>query len=621
MATFVPRHDNLVSLFADSVSRYGARPLFGTKTQGEWRWITYAEFGAIVDRCRGGLSRLGVGRGDRVAIISNNRVEWAAGAYAAYGLGAAWVPMYEAQQEREWRFIINDSGAKVVFAAKPAIAALLEAARPQLPSMQRVVCLDAPASDPHGWTALLAEGARHPTPAEPAAPSSIAAFVYTAGTTGRPKGVLLSHSNLASNVCAGLEVFPLRPSHRSLSFLPWAHSFGQTTELHTLIGAGASLAICEGIPSLLANLAEVKPSVLMAVPNIFNLIYERVRKQIAGQPAIIRRLFRLGMDAQSKVKRGEALTLGEKLALPLARRLVFRKIVGRFGGRLEFAICGGAALSREVAEFVDNLGVMVCEGYGLTETSPVVGGNTPLVRRIGSVGKPLPGVTVRVDESETGAAGEGELIVYGHNVMVGYHNLNEENAKAFTADGGLRTGDLGRVDDDGFLYVTGRLKELYKLDNGKYVAPTALENQLQLSPFILQAMVFGADKPGNVAIIVPEWPNVFEWAREKGLAATDRATLANDAKVRALLADEIRRQSSGWRGYEQIRDFFVATAEFDVANDLLTPKLSMKRRNVAARYAAELDAMTRDLPRKMVQARAGMVLPPVEITHPPIVER
>lgn len=590
--SFTPRFRTLVDLFEQSTRRHAARPLFGTKSPaGVWEWETFGEFRRDVDRARSGLAQAGVQAGDRVAVIANNRVEWAVGAYATYTLGAAWVPMYEAQQDSEWQYILGDCGAKAVFASTPAIARRLVEMKSELPALEHVWCFDEKASEPDSFKALLAAGEKQEVDVVTPEEGDIAGYIYTSGTTGKPKGVLLTHANFAYNVSAALDTFPIEPEHRSVSFLPWAHSFGQTAELHTLIGAGASMGICEGIPKLLENLAEVRPTILMAVPNIFNRIYDAVQKQMTGKPAPIRALFRAGMRAQSKLKRGEALTVGEKVALPVAKKLIFSKVLEKFGGRLQFAISGGAALSREVGEFVDNLGVLVFEGYGLTETSPVASANTPTARRAGSVGKAFPGITVKIDHEASGDEKEGEIVVYGHNVMKGYYNLPEENERVFTPDGGFRTGDLGYIDADGFIFVTGRIKELYKLENGKYVAPAALEAKLELSPYIGRTMVFGANKPYNVAIIVPDFVSLGEYAQAEGIASSDPAALVRNEKVLALFRKEIDAQSAGFKGYETVRKFHLAAEEFTVENDLLTPKLSMKRRNVVKRYQDALDAM------------------------------
>ena len=591
MPNLDPRLRDLVSLLADAVQRHGARPLLGEKRGGRWTWITYAEFARKVDACRAGLAGLGVRGGDRVAVISGNSVSWAVVAYASFGLGASYVPMYEAQQESERQYMLQNSEARVCFASTPAIARRVAELKPSLPALEHLVCFEAPESEEGSFAALLAAGARSPQPARVPDPTQIAGIIYTSGTTGRPKGVVLSHSNLACNVAAGLAVFHLEPDDRSLAFLPWAHLYGQTVELHTIIGAGASTALCEGLPHLMDNLLEVRPTLLVAVPAIFNRIYAGVRRKMAESPAPARKLFEAGLRALSKRRQGKDLSPAERVVLALARRLIVSRILARFGGRLRFAVSAGAALSQEVAEFVDSLGVLVCEGYGLTETSPGASLNTPTDRRLGSCGKPIPGVTITLDESAGTEPGEGEIIVRGHNVMQGYYKLEEETAKVLLPDGSFRTGDLGRIDADGYVYVTGRVKELYKLDNGRYVAPALLEEKLQLSPYVSQAMVHGANRPFNTAIIVPDRAALRTWAEAQGIDTFNPARLVEDPRTRALLRREIDRQSGGFKAFERIHDFVFASEEFTVANDLLTPKLSMKRRNVLRRYQRELEAL------------------------------
>jgi long-chain acyl-CoA synthetase len=323
---------------------------------------------------------------------------------------------------------------------------------------------------------------------------------------------------------------------------------------------------------------------LFAVPRIWNRIYDGVQKQIAGKPRLIQTIFAQGMEARSRLKRGEPLTLGQKLSLPIAEKLVFSKIVGRFGGRLKFAFSGAAALSREVAEFIDNLGIQVYEGYGMTESSGCTTTNRPGESRIGSVGKAVPGVEVRIDTSAAGAAeGEGEILIYGTGVMAGYHNLPDVTTETLTPDGGIRTGDLGRLDADGFLYITGRVKELYKLSNGKYVAPAPLEEKLQLSPFIAQCVVYGDDQPHNVAMVVPDMDSLKSWAAENGAGSTPEE-IVKSPKTRELIAKELEKYGKDFKGYERVKSFFLETQPLTTENGMLTPTLKLKRRNVVARY-------------------------------------
>jgi long-chain acyl-CoA synthetase len=418
----------------------------------------------------------------------------------------------------------------------------------------------------------------------------VATLIYTSGTTGTPKGVCLTHRNLAANISGVLEVAPLREGDRSLAFLPWAHVFGGVIELNALIALGGTIAICDNTDKLLGYLPEVQPTVLVAVPRIWNKIYDGVQKQVATRPKPIQALFHTGLRAKRKQKRGEALSLQERIALALADRLIISKIVARFGGRLRFAISGAAALSREVAEFIDDLGIQVYEGYGMTESSGSTTANAP-VPRMGSVGKPIPGMSIKLDEQAVGAApGEGEIIIYGTGVMAGYYNQPQATRDAMTADGGLRSGDLGRVDQDGYLFITGRVKELYKLENGRYVAPAPLEEKLQLSPYIAQTLVYGSDRPHNVALIVPDMAALQGWAATHGVPDATPALL-EDGRTRELIRKEIEACSRDFKGYEAIREFVLSAEELTTQNDMLTPTLKLKRRNVIAKYGPRLEAL------------------------------
>jgi long-chain acyl-CoA synthetase len=346
--------------------------------------------------------------------------------------------LYCAQATREWQFILHDSGAKVVLARAGRAYASLIAARAELPKLEHVIGLGLPASDPSSFAALLEAGAGAPIAPRNPEPSRLAGLIYTSGTTGLPKGVMLSHGNITSNAVTAGEIFPLSTDDRLLSFLPWAHSYGQL-ELHWAFSQGASLALNDDIKKLLENLAQVKPTILVAVPRIFHRLYEAVRSELSGRPQFVKKLFDDGISSALRKRRGEPVGLLSRLELELDDRLIFRKIRERFGGRLKFVLSASAALGTEVAQFVDALGIDVCEGYGLTETSPMVSANVPGTRRMGSMGKVIPGVRVQIDETVGDVPGQGEIVVYGPNVMLGYHERPEENAKAFTPDGGVHT--------------------------------------------------------------------------------------------------------------------------------------------------------------------------------------
>jgi len=582
------KFENLVELYERSCREFAGQELFGVKQASGWTWITYAQFGELVNAFRGGLASLGVGRGDVVSIIADNRVEWAVACYATYGLGASYVPMYQAQLAKEWHFILKDCGAKVAIGATDAVVATLRGMQPELPALQHVIGLELPASDDHSYAALLAVGRQRPVPAVFPSSDDVAGLIYTSGTTGMPKGVILSHGNITSNVNAMHAVFEFATDDRSLAFLPWAHSFGQTCELHCLLSMGCSLAICDDVKNLVANLAEVKPTVLYAVPRVFNRLYDGVNAQIADKPGVIQWLFKHGIEVAKRKAKGESPGPLDGVLLALADRLIFSTVRQRFGGRLKYAISGSAALSPEVAAFIDALGITVYEGYGLTETSPIATANYPGHRKMGSVGRAIPDVSIQIDRSVTDDPVNGEIIIRGPNVMQGYHHRPDENAAVLMEDHSFRSGDMGHLDSDGYLFITGRIKEQYKLENGKYVVPSPMEETLKLSPFIANVMIYGANKPHNVALVIPDAEAVRTWASKQGVAAQD---IAHDEQVRQLIRSEIETHSKELKGYERVQNFIIALEDFTTDNGMLTPTLKLKRRAVLERYGSDLDAL------------------------------
>jgi long-chain acyl-CoA synthetase len=582
------KFESLVELCEQSCRSYADRQLFGIKEGTGWTWITYARFHELVDAFRGGLASLGIGRGDRVAIIADNRVEWAVACYATYGLGASFVPMYQAQLAKEWLFIIEDCAAKAAIGATNAITDRLRTMRAEIPTLAHVIGLELSPSDDHSYAALLEAGRARPVPPGSPKGEDVAGLIYTSGTTGLPKGVILSHGNICSNVNAIHQIFTFDADDRSLAFLPWAHSFGQTCELHCLVSMGCSMAINDDIKNLVPNLAEVKPTVLYAVPRVFNRLYEGVNAQIAARPGIIQRLFKHGIDAAKRKARGEPVGAFDQLVLTLADHLIFSTVRQRFGGRLKYAISGSAALNADVAAFIDALGITVYEGYGLTETSPIATANYPGHRKLASVGLPIPDVAIQIDRSVTDDPKHGEIIVKGPNVMQGYHNRPEETHAVLMEDRSFRTGDMGYLDPEGYLYITGRIKEQYKLENGKYVVPSPMEEQLKLSPYIANVMIYGANKPHNVALIVPDSDALRTWAERQGITLGD---LRTNKQVHDLIRSEIENLSKDIKGYERVQDFVLVIEDFTTDNGMLTPTLKVKRRVVLDRYGQELDAL------------------------------
>jgi long-chain acyl-CoA synthetase len=585
-------HQNLVQMLENSRQRFGDQPLYGTKRDGIYEWTTYEEFAEKVDALRGGLASLGVSAGDKVAIICKNTEEWAVSAYATYGLCGQHIPLYETQMAKEWEYIIRDCGAKILLAANPTVFEQTRNFPDKIDTLEHVVLLSGSVSgDVTTYTDLLKTGRENPIEALQPESNSPMGMIYTSGTTGNPKGVILSHRNLIFECSVVLPLLGMTKDDRSLSFLPWAHVFGQVSEVHGLISAGASAGLVDDVNTLIEELGIVKPSMFFAVPRVYNRIYERLRGQMKEKPGFIRALFYGGLKQAKREREGETLGFFDNLTLTLARKIIFKKILNRFGGNLRVAVSGASALSPAVAEFVNDIGISIYEGYGLSENTAALSVNYPGVRRFGSVGKPLPGVRIEIDKSVEGSKEEdGEVLAYGENIMLGYHNLPDKTKESITPDGGLRTGDLGHLDADGFLYITGRVKEQYKLENGKYVAPAPLEESLKLSAYIDQVMLYGFNRPHNVALIVAAMPAVEQYAEGLGISGSSESIL-NEPRIRELFEEQLKHYGKDFKGYEHPQNFALLSEEWDIDNGLLTPTLKLKREVVEEQFKTEIESL------------------------------
>jgi long-chain acyl-CoA synthetase len=598
---------SLCELLDESVARFAARPLFLRRIDGGWVPTTYGEFKALVNDCSAALAELGVSRGDRVGVISKNSLEWAVIAYASYARGATLVPMYESQPESDWEYIVRDSAIKVLFASTPSIFTKVAPLETRAPRLERVFCIDTDFDD------ILARGRGRTVPDAAPLGGDTAALLYTSGTTGHPKGVVLTHANVLSNVRAVRDIIASTianpEQHLTLSFLPWAHAFGHTVELHALIACGASMAIAESLDTIVDNIREVKPTVLVAVPTVFLRIHAGLHHQLSQKAPWIRWLARRGLELSRQLSDQCQLSTRERLLLLLANTLVFARIRARFGGRLRFAICGAAALPREAAELMDALGITIYEGYGLTEASPIVAANAPGARKLGSVGRPLPGVRIEIERRPDAQGESGEIIVYGDNVMQGYHGLDAENQRTLTTGHGLRTGDLGYLDSEGYLFITGRIKEQYKLTNAKYVAPSPLEDRLKLSPWIENALIYGDNRAYNVALLVPNSEAVRSFAGSLGLEGQPLPELLEHPRVKQRFAEELARFSTEFRNYEKVREFALLSEPFSQEQGTLTPSMKLKRGEIAKRFRAELEALYAepDDVRAPVKERFGFI--------------
>lgn len=582
---------NLVAMLEQSAARFAERRLFGSRHADGWHWTSYADFHRLVGNFRSGLMGLGVIEGDRVAIIAGNRLEWAIAAHATFSIGATFVPLFEAQLQSEWLYILRDSGAKVCLVATSYIAKTVQLFQDELGSLEHIVDLEASEDVSKSFRQLLTKGARRPTKAVQPKPSDVGMIIYTSGTTGQPKGVRMRHGSLAGNLNQLVQAEIVTADDRSLAFLPWAHAFGAVAELGSMMVCGASIAICEDTTKLPQYLSESKPTVLFAVPRVWHALYHATKKQLAELSPFLRESCETALLAMDRAAAGDKLSQRERIAKAVFERFIVPRVKRKLGGRLRFGVSGAAALAPEVTRFLAHFDVEVLEGYGLTESGGVSTVSKPGEQRPGSVGKPIDGTRIALDYQAEGASeGEGEIIIYGRGVMEGYHNLPAVTKQTLTTDGGLRTGDLGRFDADGYLYITGRCKEIYKLATGRYVAPAPLEEQLQLSPFIHQCVLFGADESHNVALIVPVLDVLVDWAMQHDLG-TFTEVILKDPRTHRLFASEIAKYSERFRAFERIHHFLLVGEPLTVENGMLTPTLKLRRSVAIGKYGARLKAL------------------------------
>ncbi len=603
----------LVDLYRTAFAHHPRPDAFRTKRDGVWHDVSSAEAQAQIEQAAAALSTLGVVRGDRVAILSETRPEWALADFAILTLGAAVVPVYPTLTPDNSRYILADSAARVVFVSTAAQLEKVKALAPDLPALTAIIVFDPPAllsptahvaGGAQGrddipvrpWAELLDAGAAILTTAPDTArragdavqAEDLATLIYTSGTTGIPKGVELTHANLCSNVHDALLDFAIGDTDSCLAVLPLSHIFERMAGHFTMVSRGVSIAYAESIDAVSANLGEVQPTILFAVPRLFEKIYGRVLDTASAAPSLRRAIFFRARDVAWRWARHQAV--GAKPAGALLNlqhkiydALVYKKLRVRVGGRIRFFVSGGAPLAREVAEFFIGCGLPVLEGYGLTETSPVIAVNRPDANKPGTVGRPIANVTVRI-------AADGEIEVQSPGVMRGYHHLPEETAKAIV-DGWFRTGDIGHLDGDGHLVITDRKKDLLVTAGGKNIAPQPIENAIKADKYVTEAVLIGDRMPYCTALIVPHFEQLEAWAKFKGIAFANRAELLARPEVCDLYERRIEEATKGFARYEQVKKFALLENEFTVDGGELTPTLKVRRKIVNEHYAAQIAAL------------------------------
>ncbi len=545
----------LGDLFRISIERHPRPDRFLRKADGAWRPVSAAEVARQVRACAAGLASLGLGRGDRVAILSYNRLEWAVADYACQLLGIADVPIYSTLPADQCEYILRDSGSKAIFVENAAQADKVRGKVPHLVSFD-----DAPGAEP--WARFLERGAEPPDAAVD--PEDIATLIYTSGTTGTPKGVILTHRNLVSNVVSSCSVLRCGEDDVLLSFLPLSHSFERIMD-YALFWCGASIAHAEHVDKVVANMTELRPTVMAAVPRFYEKVYAKVRDGVAKKGALARALFewsrRAGAAEAGFRRRGEPVPLLLRWRMGIARWLVLSKMQAVVGGRMRVFISGGGPLSRDVAEFLYSLGFTICEGYGLTETSPVLTLNPRRAVKLGTVGPAIPGVELKI-------APDGEILARGPNIMKGYLNKPEETRAVLGEDGWFATGDIGELDAEGYLKITDRKKDLLKTSGGKYIAPQPIENALKLHASVVNAVVIGDRQKFASALVVPA-PG----------AGRDDVQKAVDAV------------NSGLAHHEQLKKFELVEQDFTIEGGELTPTMKVRRRVVEKKYQALIESI------------------------------
>lgn len=589
----------LPALFSQTVERHGAKDALLSKTEGRFHAVSYREFKRQVDSACAHLLALKLGVGDRVAILSENRPEWLVMDQAILAAGGVTVPIYPTLTPEQVAAVLNDAGVRVIATSDTAQLERVMRIRAQVPSLEHVLVFDAAASSPADrfldWNAFLAAGAskleatreERARRLEALRPDDLASIVYTSGTTGEPLGAMLTHWNLASNALSCAELMDLRASDRHLSFLPLSHVL-ERMAAYAMVARGVAIAFAESPDTLPENLLEVRPTLLVAVPRVLAKIHARMLEEVDQEPFLKREAFYMGLDLAEYYH--EVMDADGRVPFPLnamyqaTDRMLFTRLRAQLGGRLRLVLSGAAPLRPEVGQFFRAVGIPVIEGYGLTETAPVLTLN-PLHRpKYGTVGQTVPGVTLMI-------APDGEILAKGPNVMRGYWNKEDATRAVFDHEGWLHTGDIGTLDMEGYLRIIDRKKELLLLSNGKNVAPQPIESALLAQPFIEQAVVVGEGRHYLTALIVPDWQQVERLAREGDLAHDDRALLLEQRPIRERFDAAIAAVNATLAPFEQIKRYTLLTCDLTEASGDLTPSLKLKRRVIARKFQPQIEAM------------------------------
>lgn len=586
--------ETIPSIFLHAAKTYDKKDAFRHKRGKKWVDVSHREVVEAVDNLSRGLIALGYGTRDRIAILSENRLEWAIADFAILSCGCVDVPLYSTLPAAQVAYILDHSEARALFVSTREQLEKILQVRDQLPHLRKIYTFD-PIDDIDGvepYDKLIAAGksAGDMKPLEERAAEvkadDWASIIYTSGTTGDPKGVILSHRNIAANVTSAVIAFEIGPDDTALSFLPLSHVLERTGGFYAPYFRGATIAYAESLEAVSENLVEVRPTMMVSVPRFFEKIYGRVFDTATAGSVIKRNLFFWALNVgkihtkQAFDKRVSRVT---RAKYGVARRLVFSKLKAKTGGRIRFFVSGGAPLSREIAEFFHAAGLPILEGYGTTETAPVISVNTFDNTKLGTVGRPIENVEVKI-------ADDGEILARGPNVMVGYYKDTYLTTEAIK-DGWYHSGDIGYIDGDGYIIITDRKKDLIVTAGGKNVAPQPIENLLKTSKYVTQAIVIGNNRKFISALIVPNFENIRAFADAIRIEYSNDSDLTIHPRIIKKIEDEITRKSVHLAGFERVKKFVLLDKDFTIEDNELTPTLKFKRRKIEEKHKAEIDAL------------------------------